>query len=548
MTTLKRLNLFKLDHPLMMTGTILAISLTLKLFIYKTAGLSERSYFAASIFFELLLNSGYFLLLVGGVLAANLIFARLNLPSLQTISGENVSIGKNFLNNFLQEWQAFQHGRSLRIFITAVAIILTWIFATYSINFYYNQSHWLDRLILILFCLGVYWRPVFLFPFLLIAVAIISQFNYPLQAGFDRPTDNLLLYTLLLFCGYFIFFALTEIRNPIGFVFLTICLIAGQYWYPGLGKLELNWFAHGNVYLILANAYTHGWLAFLPVETLSEMTIFFSKWDSIMVIFTAIIEVGALFCLWRLQVLKFFIIGWISFHCGVFVLTGFFFWKWILLEIIFWSIFLRKQNPIVTPLFNWQYFAISVVLIAAIPYWAKPAKLAWYDTNLAYTYRLTGVDAQGRQIDLPPSFFAPYDPHFVFGNFDYLTETPQLVGPYGASQTAAITRALGAAETPGDIFALEAEKKARHPESAMIKRFEDYIKSTAGNYSHRQNKVQWLNWFQPPATFWSFAEKIPLTGKEQPVAIKITQVTSFFDGNTYQKIRERVIRKIDVRH
>ncbi len=532
----------------MMTGTILAIFLTLKLFIYKTAELSESSYFADFIFFELLLNSGYLLLLVGGILSASLILARVSLPPLRTISGENISIGKNFLKNFSHKWQVFQHGRSLRIFITTVAIILTWIYATYSVNLYYNQNHWFDRVLLIFLCIGVYWRPVVVFPFLLMAVAIISQFNYPLQIGFDRPTDNLLLYTLLLFCGYFIFFALTEIRNPIGFVFLTICLIAGQYWYPGLGKLELNWFAHGNVYLILANAYTHGWLAFLPADTLSEMTIFFSQWDTIMVISTAIVEIGALFCLWRLNVLKFFIIGWISFHCGVFVLTGFFFWKWILLEIVFWAIFLRKQSPIVTPLFNWRYFAISVVLIAAIPYWAKPAKLAWYDTNLAYTYRLTALDSEDRQIDLPPPFFAPYAAHFVFGNFDYLTEKPQLVGPYGASQTASVTRALDAAQSAGDIFALEAGKKDKRLKLALIERFEDYIKTTAGNYSHRQNKALWLNWFQPPATFWSFAEKVPLTGNEQPVAIKITQVTSFFDGSAYQKIRERVIRKIDVRH
>ena len=546
--THKNLHIFRLDHPLLMTGTILAISLTLKLFLYKTAELSESSYFASFIFFELLLNSGYLLLFAGGLLSASLIFARLNLSPLQTISGKNVTIGKYFLKNLFQEWRIFQHSRSLRLFVTAVAVILTWIYATYSINVYYNQSHWIDRVLLILLCLGVYWRPIFVVPFLLVAVAIISQFNYPLQVGFDRPTDNLLLYTLLLFSGYFIFFALTEIRNPAGFVFLTICLIAGQYWYPGLGKLELNWFAHGNVYLILANAYTHGWLAFLPEETLSEMTIFFSQWDSIMVISTAIVEIGALFCLWRLNVLKFFIVSWICFHCGVFVLTGFFFWKWILLEITFWVIFLRKQNPIVTPLFNWRYFAMSVVLIAAIPYWARPAKLAWYDTKLAYTYRFSGLDTQDRQIELPPSFFAPYDAHFIFGAFGYLTETPQLVGPYGASQTTAISRALNAAQTPGDIFALEAQKKARRPESAMIDRFEDYIKTTAGNYSHRQNKALWLNWLQPPATFWSFAEKVPLTGKEQPVAIKITQVTSFFDGNAYQEIRERVIRKIDVRH
>lgn len=546
--THKRLNILRPDHPLLMSGMILAIFLTLKLFVYKTAELSESSYFAPFIFFELLLNSGYLLLFVGGLLSASLILSRINLPQLKTISGENVSIGKNFLKNFSQEWQIFQHGRSLRLFVTAVAVVLTWIYTTYSINFYYNQSHWLDRVLLIILCLGVYWRPVVVFPFLLMAVAIISQFNYPLQVGFDRPTDNLLLYTLLLFCGYFTFFALTDIRNPAGFLFLTICLIAGQYWYPGLGKLELNWFAHGNVYLILANAYTHGWLAFMPVDTLSEMTIFFSQWDSMMVISTAIVEIGALFCFWRLKVLKFFFVGWISFHCGVFILTGFFFWKWILLEIIFWVIFLRKQNPIVTPLFNWRYFAISVVLIAAIPYWAKPAKLAWYDTNLAYTYRLSGLDNQQRQIDLPPSFFAPYDAHFIFGDFDYLTEIPQLVGPYGASQTASISRALNAAQIPGDIFALEAEKKIRTPESAKIKRFENYIKTTAGNYSHRQDKALWLNWLQPPATFWSFAEKVPLTGKEQPVAIKITQVTSFFDGNAYQEIRERVIRKIDVRH
>ena len=55
-----------------------------------------------------------------------------------------------------------------------------WAFSAYDYNFYFDQTHYVDRLLLIAFAMLVLVHPGFVLPFLLEAIAIAYQFHHPL--------------------------------------------------------------------------------------------------------------------------------------------------------------------------------------------------------------------------------------------------------------------------------------------------------------------------------------------------------------------------------
>ncbi len=102
---------------------------------------------------------------------------------------------------------------------------------------------------------------------------VIWQFDAP-RLGFQnlvadfRPLVNI----LTMFAAALLVQALWGRRKMHGFLFLTLCIVAANFWVPGYAKLRIGWITHGHVYLLLPNAYTHGWLAFLEPQTIASMT------------------------------------------------------------------------------------------------------------------------------------------------------------------------------------------------------------------------------------------------------------------------------------
>jgi len=450
------------------------------------------------------------------------------------------------LSNLFVSWSELPNGKNIRIFVFIISFVLTWIFASYDFNYYYNQWHYSERILLVLLTIAIWWRSFFTLPYILLLVAVVSQFNHPLGIGFTRPIDNLLIQITTLFSAWFIFFTIKQTQKIETFVFLVCCLIAGHYWFPGWGKLGLNWIMYGNIHFITLNAYAHGWLAFLAPEEIVQFAKQFEKFDTIFVIGTMVIEVGALFFLWRLRNLKLFILAWIGFHSIVFVMTGYLFWKWVLLELALWYFFFRKNLVYKVEIFSKPYFALSLGLILFIAFWNRPAKLCWYDTNLAYTYRFEAIVNEKPNFTIAPGFFAPYDDIFVFGTFSFLSKQHQLVGPYGATKNPKIVEEILGVKLAEDIFSIEDRYPPQKEKNLKTSKFDYFIKQFVKNYNSDQTKKTKLALLQPPPTFWSFARGKTFSSQAKVEKIIVSQVTSFYDGVDHKDIRNRVVREIEI--
>ena len=112
-------------------------------------------------------------------------------------------------------------------------------------------------------------------------------------------------------------------------IFAAGCLIAAQYWGSGLGKLRLHWIGHPHLDLLVFGAYANGWLGDWPSESIVKFSQLLAPATVPMMLFTLLIEWGAILLFWRRGAAIALLLGFALFHLGVFAVSGMFFWKWI---------------------------------------------------------------------------------------------------------------------------------------------------------------------------------------------------------------------------
>lgn len=434
-------------------------------------------------------------------------------------------------------------GRSLRLLVVLCAFLLAWTYATYPFNFYFDRGHYVDRLLLVVLLPAIYWRPVFVFPFLFVFFPIIHQFSLPI-GGFAWTIPILPARVLILFAAAIILHLLTGRSQAVPFVFVLCCLIASNYWVSGLGKLELGWVARDRISYMLPATYANGWLGFLEPDALAAWTRLLARFDVPMKAGTLLVECGALVCLWRQATLRFFLVAAVAFHVGVFVVSGICFWMWIVLDVVVLVLFLWKRGRVNLPIFTRSYFLLSVVLIAGSPFWLKPMELAWLDARVTYTYRLEATGASGRTYSLPPRSFAPYDYVFTLGNFRYLVPEPRLRITWGASHQPAVVDRLATATTPAHIWSLERALGETAFDASRRAAFDDFIRRFVGHRNARHTARPWWRWLQAPPSLWTFARADGFDGSESLEKVIVYEVTSLYDDSEYREIRRTPVREI----
>ncbi|MGK7872116.1 MAG: hypothetical protein AB4426_01995 [Xenococcaceae cyanobacterium] len=442
-------------------------------------------------------------------------------------------------------WSVFDCSTELRLFITLVAGIMAWSFSTYDYNLFFNQGHYLDRVLLIVLVLLIYWRPVFVFPFLFLLVSIVWQFTYPI-GGYSWAEKQLLVRILILFMATFLLYGATGSRKIADFLFFVCCLFASHYLAPGLGKIQLNWLAQDRIYFLMPNTYANGWLAFLEPGTIATLTKTLSLFNWPMKVSTLLLECGALFCLWRRTALRFFLMGWIAFHLGIFFVSGICFWQWMVLEACLLLLFFRKGQVPSMPIFTRRHFVLSIALIITVTVLSKPVALSWLDARVTYTYRFEALGESGKRYALPPRFFMPYDFQFTLSGFHYLAQPPHLSILWGATGDRALADALVRSKSSEEIEALELERGTSYFNSYQTAQFDNFIKQFIGNLNLRRSKDTWLSALQAPPQLWTFSKDDPFKGQERIVRVIVYQILSLYDDEQYLEIRKNLVCEIEI--
>lgn len=440
-------------------------------------------------------------------------------------------------------WSDLEHGMALRSLIVTVAAVLAWVFGTYAYNYYYDRPHHLERALVLALVPLVFWRPVFSFVLLLLCFSIGWQFAYPI-GGFSWAAPILLLRVILLFAAFWFVRAFTPRAHTADFLFLLFCLVAGHYWVSGLGKLQLGWLGADTIGYLLPATYANGWLVFLPTERIAAITRVLVSLNWPMKLATLLVECGALFALWRRGSLRWLLYGAIALHAGIFLLTGIFFWHWIVLDALLIGLFLRARRPAL-PFFTTPHFALSLLLIGLGSQWFRAQRLAWRDAPVSYSYRIYAEAMDGRSYALPPAILAPYDYQFTLSPFRYLVPAPRLPITWGAAPPH-VAAALRNANTADRVFALEAEIGENRYSDARAETFDEFVRMFVTRWHAGSGATEWWRPLKAPPLLWTFPRADPHIPPDRIVRLVVREKTSLFDGTDYLEIREITVRTLDV--
>lgn len=349
-------------------------------------------------------------------------------------------------------WSRYEGGRPLKWFLFFLTVILCWLFTTYTYNFYYGQSHLLDRLILLALSLAVLINPVFLFLFFTLAVVIISQFHYPTIFLYSWTDKMLYINTFILFLSFFIIRIYRNIRSH-AYVFATICMIASTYFYSGIAKLWTGtnlyeWFFRNKIYNLLISGYVNGWTLHVGEQTLLVLAQLLKALNFPLLLFVVMIELAAILIFFHKKLTLFLLAGLVLLHAGIFMIYGLFFWKYILLCAGLIILLKALGEQYVSVLFTRKKFLLSVVLIVFSLFYFAPSFLGWIDSGMNQMYVLEAQTSAGTY-EITRNFMSPYDIIFDQNRLYFLSNESIVVGTYGSVRSFDVQKAIELAGPQG---------------------------------------------------------------------------------------------------
>jgi hypothetical protein len=443
-------------------------------------------------------------------------------------------------------WRELEEGHALRWLVLVMTGLSAWALSCYPRNLYVDQPHLMDRFLIVALWLAIAWRPLCVLPFALAAAAVAGQFTVPL--GFISWTEmSVVMRFPILFAAFWLVRVGTGLRRSDAFILAACCLLAATYWTSGLGKLRVDWLAHPHVHLLLLGAWANGWLAYLDANVVVGVAEAVARVARPLMLVTLALECGALILLWRRWSLVGFLLLAMTFHLVTFALTGIFFWKWIAVELSLLTYLAQNGRLARLMIFTPSRFVLSLAVIVASPLWVTTEDLTWFDTPLTYSLRFEGVAADGAVHALPAGFFRPYTEAVVLGTFPGISPQAQLTRAMGVTKDRRLAGMLVAARSAEEVFAIERQRGRIRADPAATAAFDDFVARHAANARCRAGREPLvLRVAGVPRHLWTFPMYASLPCDARLVAVRVHELTTFFDGDSLRLIRRQLVREIHV--
>jgi len=200
------------------------------------------------------------------------------------------------------------------------------------------------------------------------------------------------------------------------FFFSCVIIVAAvhlsNYFYSGLGKLllknggVLTWLLHNETYILSVHATDMKLITIqniLPAAGIDlNILPLIIALNTPINIAVLLFQLCSVICLLSLKKSAALTVFYDTMHVGIFLLTGIFFWKWIILNAAFIFSFnaLRASGTVKLPM---QVFGCLVVIAA--PLFFHIATLAWFDTGAVNEAYFEATTADGTNVRVPSNFF-----------------------------------------------------------------------------------------------------------------------------------------------
>jgi hypothetical protein len=451
-------------------------------------------------------------------------------------------------------WQDWECGHALRGMVMVIMAGLCWAGAAFDYNLFLDRGHGWDRLLL-LALLALSWRtPVAVPPFGALVIVMIREAANPIgHDEFDwRPIAEL----LALFAA-FVWLSFKRTFNSRHFVFLALALLASYYWAAGRAKVtngpEWSWVLENSLANLSASGYVHGWLGFVPEGTASAFHKLLRHFNVPMAVFTLCIELGSLlvFCPVRKVARGWWLLA-ATLHTGIFLLSGIFFWKWIVADVAIWW-FLRHGGAQVHARFAKRLvlFAFGVLLLVYSVhriYFYPQTRVFWYDTRMNELYHVFAVGESGQRYLVDPQYFSPMDAQMAMDNHCFLSDERRLTAVYGTTGSFGTFKALEAMKSPDDLAKIRQSRGGNCKKPEQAKNFDAFVSRFFRNLN-RKKKRPWrfLSLVGRPHHLWTQRQDGPFFDKnERVVRVEVERqyVVHLQDG--FHRLPSELIHSVDV--
>jgi len=324
-------------------------------------------------------------------------------------------------NHSKTSWSQFSDYKLLRIFLYAVTFPIFWEQFFYDYNFYLNTDALIDKSLLLAFMLLIFIHPLFSFMVLFVGYIFFLSISFPFDSiGAHLPEFTAIYHILMLFISFILLKSTNKFKNIDTklFIFLALTIHASNYFIPGIAKIEISpngweWAFSDEINNLFVSAYVSGWFGFLKQETVLWIVNYLNHIDIVFTISNMFIQLGAIFLLYRKNISLFMFILFELFHIGILLMSGIFFWQWIILNLgfIYTIKHLSKEN--LDFLYNKKMFVIFVSIVLLSPLIYRPFVFAWWDSNLNTVYDIYAVNEKNETIKLNSQDLSPYDEIFA---------------------------------------------------------------------------------------------------------------------------------------
>lgn len=489
-------------------------------------------------------------------------------------------------------WQAIDDSGCARLFVMVSVVLMSLQFGTSDINFYYGETHLVDRL-LVLFLGGLVWlHPLFATLWFSLVMAMAGQLHHPLQESEWLWADKRLILDFLVLFQCFLYVRLIAPMKSRMLLVMTLALTGATYFFAGQSKMMLgphwySWVVDDQLSNIVVAAYKNGgWLRPLGDQGIVDFAGGVTRIEGPLAAATLLIELGGALLFFHRRLTSVLLVFFVGMHLGILATTGIFFWKWSLFDIallLYLNRFFRK-NPNeaevlqgLDPLWEslgrrWGHLkkriskqgadprkgrrlffffgpslSLGMTAIMLVPrVYSMPTGFGWYDSPLTNYFEFRGVGESGRSYELTPRFFAPYDLLVTQSRFYFLVPYPVLAGTYGTVHDHRLASELRDADL-ADLEAIRRKwgKNQYDPERAAA--FAEFVRTFVRNAQQRgDDALPVLGWLAPPYHFQTFAPDDVYDFQEPLERVEIHYREYFYDGEKLHTVLETPAVRIDL--
>ncbi len=455
-------------------------------------------------------------------------------------------------------WSAIDPGGYLRLFFLVAAFVVSWKAITLDVDLATNKALIIERILLFLSLIGIYFYPPFALMVLFIAINCFRAWTHH---------QHLTLRLLQIFCAYlaaflllnmiFSLLSITSARvTSSSLIVLSMFVIVSHYFAAGIGKAKLgvhwySWIKDNKIHYLVSSAYLWGWMRFLPEKRVLSFLGFLKYFDRPIQAGIFVIECGSILALFDVRLCLFILAAFVLLHLFIFLLAGILFWESMFVECVFFAAIFALPELYVQTVFNvtnGSLFALGQILFNISSVLWRPTVLAWWDTPLVCRIHWIVIGVSGKIYGLYNNFMSPQERLFDKIYTYSLTKEKMITGHLGEVSKLKLRDAIVASQ--GNPLILE-QLTSFHGRSRHDQKLEDYHDTNLirffQSFNAKKRKQVCPAWLKAPGEllyYWGRLE--PFRGQEPVAYIQIIFREEFYDGEHFRLIKEKLLKQLTI--